>query len=162
MTESNISESRAVRKTTRQRVSRKIAEEKSVIVFNLPSKEEIFDDTFKFSIKVQKNLYDKNYRMYIAPGNGGSVGNYTLPRYFAHHYYKNNRSSHEYNYSLQNIKSELDGMGFKSTGLNPYLYKHQDLSALYVFVKRYAQANTVGIFLMRYYNQHKPTMLDLL
>jgi hypothetical protein len=160
MDENTPTPSKNIRRTTRQRVSRKpVQEEKatSPVDWVRPPKEEIFDEIFWYVVQIQKRLIEKHFKP-VTVGNG----NITIPRYFNYQFQKNNRSPHEFQAALQSIKTELDYLGFKPTPTNAYLYYNPNLTGLYIFVKRYTQASVLGLYVMRFYNSNVPNALDLM
>jgi hypothetical protein len=158
MSEAINHNTRNIRQTSRKRVSRTVMEEKTeIIAFPIPPKEQVYDDVFLYTKELQKQFFDKRFKIYTA-----TKGKVTLPRYFQHLYWKNNRSPQEFDASLQEIKTFLTQSGFTPTALNFHLYKNEKMPSLYVYVKRYSNANVIGLYLMRYYNGNTPTFLDLL
>lgn len=158
MSETTTSTIRNSRQTSRQRIStRKIpAEKQPLVTFPLLPRDQIWDKPFNLTKTIQKSLLDKHFKISTVIG-----GNITLPRYFQHSYYKLNRSPNEYNAALQDIKTQLVKWGFKPTPLNFHLYRSEECPTLYVYIKRYTQAAVLGLHLMRYYDEHLPTQLDL-
>jgi hypothetical protein len=142
--------------TTRRRISTHQSERKLMEVSRVYTHDEIYDTTFKIVKNIYAQLKNFNYRVLI--GTSGT----TLPNYFRYTFFKGMRNPHEFDFQLNLMKSTVSKFGFSPINWNNHLFAHSTQKDLFLYIKRYKQANAIDIYVYRVYNDYKLTALDIL
>jgi hypothetical protein len=113
-----------------------------------------YDAVFSECNVISTKLVNKGF--IAQPGLGGT----TFPRYSQSSFYVGCRSPNDFDATFEDMKLELKDWKFHLSAMTN-LYRHDEHTNLFVYLKRYATANVLGVYILRYFGDNTPKLLDL-